>query len=214
MWTYVGIQGIIDYFWTDIIHGINIDPGFDSLSVARAIFTFGRLVAAGLCFVGIPPRIVIGVCIVGAFVTALLALVLPSGNGPLAMLLLYHFFEGPVFPTLFAMIMRGQGRHTKFAATATVMTIGVGTIWPTVVYGFERLHPTDSRAALLIITILFGLLMIWPTMICSRRVLRRWVDPKWSKPKVTATTTPSHGADRDVRNTTAQNSRLEAVPEG
>ncbi|GFZ48049.1 hypothetical protein JCM24511_05797 [Saitozyma sp. JCM 24511] len=210
MWTYVGIQGIIDYFWTDIIRGINVHTGFDSLSVARAIFTFGRLVAAGLCFVGIPPRIVIGVCIVGAFITSLLALVLPSGNGPLAMLLLYHFFEGPVFPTLFAMIMRGQGRHTKFAATATIMTIGVGTIWPTIVYGFERLHPTDARAALLIITILFGLLTIWPTMISSRRVLRRWVDPKWSKPKVTA----NHGAPNEARNTTALNSHLETVPEG
>ncbi|RSH85489.1 hypothetical protein EHS25_004885 [Saitozyma podzolica] len=100
--------------------------------------------SSGLCFVGITPRITIGVCMLGAFATSVLV----------AMLLLYCFFEGPVFPTYFAMIMRGQGKHTKFAAAATTTTIAGFALWTSVVYGIQQQRPAFSRSALLVVVIL------------------------------------------------------------
>jgi hypothetical protein len=100
------------------------------------------------------------------------------------MLLLYYFFEGPMVPTLYAMILRGQGRHTKFAASAIVSSISGSAVWPAIVYGIENLHPTSDRPPLLVVAILFGISTLWPIMLSSRRVLRRWVDPKWSKRRV------------------------------
>ncbi|RSH94150.1 hypothetical protein EHS25_003953 [Saitozyma podzolica] len=181
MWFYVGNQGVVDYFWTSLVQ--DVKPGFESFgsqSVARGIFTFGRFLAAGLCFVGIPPRITISICMFGALVTSILALVLPPCSGALAMLLLYEFFEGPIVPTLFSMIIRGQGKHTKFAATATIMALPGSPVWTTVVYGIQQQYPTFSSPALLVVAILFGISTLWPALLSSTRVLRRWVDPRWS----------------------------------
>ncbi|RSH95859.1 hypothetical protein EHS25_000952 [Saitozyma podzolica] len=185
-WFYCGNREAVIYFWTPLVQ--DIKPGYDSfwsLVIGRSLFTFSRFLAAGLYFVGITPRIVIGVCMLGAFATSVLALVLPQGSGTLAMLLLYSFFEGPVFPTYFAMIMRGQGKHTKFAAAATVTTISGFAFWTSVVYGIQQQRPAFSRSALLVVVILFGISTIWPVILSSRRVLRRWVDPKWSKQRTT-----------------------------
>jgi hypothetical protein len=54
--------------------------------IGRSLFTFGRFLAAGLCFAGITPRITIGVCMLGAFASSVLVLVLPQGRGMLATL--------------------------------------------------------------------------------------------------------------------------------
>jgi fucose permease len=138
-WFYCGNREAVVYFWTPLAQ--DIKPGYDSfwsLVIGRSLFTFGRFHAAGLCFVGITPRVMIGVCMIGAFATSVLALVLSQGSGALAMLFLYSLFEGPVFPTYFAMIMRGQGKHTKFAAAATTTIISGFALWTSVVYGTQQ----------------------------------------------------------------------------
>jgi fucose permease len=185
MWLYIGCQDTVAYFWSPLVQFAK--PGFGSfwsLSVARSVFTASRFLTAGLCYVGVPPRITLGVCFLGACVTSIVALVLPPGGAGLAMLLLYYFFEGPMVPTLYAMVLRGQGRHTKFAASAIVSSISGSAVWPAIVYGIENLHPTSGRPPLLVVAILFGISTLWPIMLSSRRVLRRWVDPKWSKRRV------------------------------
>jgi fucose permease len=219
IWFYCGNREAVVYFWTPLVQ--DVKPGYDSfwsLTIGRSLLSFGRFLAAGLCFVGIPPRFTIGVCMLGAFVTSVLALVLPQGNGALAMLLLCYFFEGPVYPTYFAMILRGQGKNTKFAAAAMTMAISGFALWPSVVYGIQQQHPTFSRSALLVVVILFGISSIWPVMLSSRRVLRRWVDPKWSKQR--ATEASEHGSGSSLwrrsypsRRETALTVHLEAVAE-
>ncbi|RSH89940.1 hypothetical protein EHS25_001926 [Saitozyma podzolica] len=192
IWFYCGNREAVVYFWTPLVQ--DIKPGYDSfwsLTIGRSLLSFGRFLAAGLRFVGIPPRITVGICMLSAFVTSFLALVLPQGSGALTMLLLCDFFEGPVYPTYFAMILRGQGKHTKFAAAATTTAIFGFALWPSVVYGVQQQHLTFSRSALLVVLILFGISTIWPVMLSSRRVLRRWVDPKWSKQR--ATEASQHG---------------------
>jgi hypothetical protein len=110
------------------------------------------------------------------------------------------------------MIMRGQGKHTKFAAAATTTTISGFALWTSVVYGIQQERPAFSRSALLVVVILFGISTIWPVMLSSRRVLRRWVDPKWSKRR--ATESGEHGhVSAPSRRKTAPTAHLEAVAE-
>jgi fucose permease len=213
VWFYGGNREAVFYFWTPLVQDIKprYDP-FWSLTIGRSLLTFGRFLAAGLFFLGGTPRLTIAVCMLSAFATSVLALVLPQGRGALVMLLLYCFFEGPVFPTYFAMIMRGQGKHTKFAAAATVTGISGFALWPSVVYGIQQLHPALSRSALLVVVILFGISATWPVMLSSRRVLRLWVDPEWSKQRVTES--GEHGRGTSVsRCETALTVHLETVAE-
>lgn len=176
----------VNYSWTPIVQYVK--PGSNSfwdLIIARCVLTFGRFLAAWLCFVGVPPRVTLFLSLLGAFLTSLLAFVIPPGSAALILLILYLLFQAPIYPTLFAMIMRGQGRHTKFAATLAVMTIPGGAVWSSVVYSIQLRSPTNLRWPLLMVAILHGISMIWPLVVSTNWVLRRWVDPKWSKVAVT-----------------------------
>jgi fucose permease len=67
-WFYWGNREAVVYFWTPLVQDVN--PWYDSfwsLVIGRSLFTFGRFLAAGLCFVGITPRVMIGICMIGAF---------------------------------------------------------------------------------------------------------------------------------------------------
>jgi fucose permease len=180
---YYGAQESIYYFWVPLVN--DLKPGSDPfwiLVIGRGVFTFSRFLGALLMFRGVPPRIVSLVYAVGAFVTAILTMLLSPGAAALSMLLLTIFFEAPLFPTIFAMGLRNQGRHTKFAATAFTVSICGAGWWPSIVWAVDKSHPRDSRYALRITITLFGVLMFWPLLLSSTRVLRGWVDPRWSKP--------------------------------
>jgi hypothetical protein len=182
MWIYVGLQEPISYFWSNFVQDIR--PGSDTFwdqAISHAVMASGRFLAAALCYFGIPPRITLGISIIGASLTSLLSMLLPQGNAALAMLILIVFFESPIFPTLFAMILRGQGKHTTLASAATTMAISGGAVWPSVVYAVERY---GSNNGLVVIVVLYGVSILWPTMISSSGVLTRWVDPVWSKSRV------------------------------
>jgi hypothetical protein len=91
------------------------------------------------------------------------------------------FFESPVFPTLFATALRGQGRHTKFASVALTTAIGTGALmWEPATYGIER-RTREVRTAFILIAVLCGVQMIYPAMLAARPVLRGMVDPRWSR---------------------------------
>jgi fucose permease len=185
MMVYVGAQEAVSYFWYPLVNDIKpgSDPFWDQ-AISHAVFAFGRFLASGLAYFGIPSRHIIAVYISGAFLFSLLAKVLPEGSAALAMLIIVVFFESAIFPTLFAMILRGQGKHTKLASAATTMAISGGAVWPSVVYGVMNLHPDDATMGLIVVIVLYGVSMLWPAMLSSSDIMRRLVDPKWSKRRV------------------------------
>jgi fucose permease len=97
------------------------------------------------------------------------------------MLILVVFFTSTMFPTLYSMTLRGQGRHTKFAAAVLAMAISGGAVWPSAICAIGPYHPDTSRYPLLVASVLLGILMLWPLIVSSKHSLRRWVDPMWSK---------------------------------
>jgi fucose permease len=213
---YTGARDAVSYFWISLVQ--DAKPGsdpFGNQAISIAANAFGRFLAAGLCYFGIPPRISVGIFAFGAFVTTLLAMVLPRGALVLAMLILITFFESPLFPTMFAIIIRGQGKHTKFTSAALIMAEAGASVWPSIAYAVDQ---GSTRSSLIVTVVLWGVSMLWPGMLSSTRVTRRWVDPKWSKQRVApgepghcAAVAPGSPVFRHEKPFTAH---LDTVPEG
>lgn len=184
MWFYIGAQEILNYYWPTL--SVIIRPSFDDLwgeTLARAVFVVGRFAAAVLCYIGIPPRYVLAGFTVGAFITTITTIVLPISKGTYASLILMEFFESPIFPTIFAIAIRNQGRHTKLTSTMLMMAANGGAVWPAVAYVINRRHDDHSRLLLVPAAVLFGLNSAYPVFLSSAKTYRRWVDPRWSKRK-------------------------------
>jgi fucose permease len=191
MLIYAGAREAVLYFWTPLVQ--DVKPGSDPFgdqALSFAARAFGRFLAAGLCYFGIPPRISVGVFAFGTFLTTLLAMVLPQGSAALSMLILIEFFESPLFPTMFAIIIRGLGKHTKFTSAALIMAEAGAAMWPSIAYAVDR---GDSRSSLIVTVVLRGVSILWPVMLSSTPVMRRWVDSKWSRQRA-ATGEHLHGA--------------------
>ena len=86
------------------------------LAVAHTAFAAARFLAAGLGF-WIKPRVLMLFFFVGAIIFGVLSMNYKEGTG-VAMITMVFFFEGPLFPLIFAQALRGMGKHTK---TASVM---------------------------------------------------------------------------------------------
>jgi hypothetical protein len=182
MMFYVGSQESIAYFWGPYIQSIKPTASrgaFWDLTIAHVLFAASRFIAAGMCYVGFTPRLILNICLTGTFLTTLLAVVLPAGNGAYVCVLLALFFEGPVFPTLFATALRGQGRRTKHVSIAATVAIGFAVIWQSSTWAIYQ-RTTNIRTAFILIAVMCGIQALWPLALDASSVLRRVVDPKWS----------------------------------
>lgn len=190
---YVGAQESAAYFWTPTIQAIKptADP-FWFQTIARATFAFGRFLGSFLCWIGIPPRIVLTLYILGAFLTSLLTMVLPPGNGPLSTQVLLLFFESAIFPTLFALTMRNAGKHTRLTSTLLVSMISGGGVFPSIVYAVNKTHLDQPRYGLRVTVGLYAISFVYGLSLSGTRDIRRWLDPEWSRP-------PNHDDFEPVR---------------
>ncbi|WWD05129.1 hypothetical protein V865_003201 [Kwoniella europaea PYCC6329] len=181
---YVSAQECISFTWNGFME--DIKPTVDAQwmrTIGQGLFFASRTIASFGCYIGIPPRYILGFCITGAFLAALLPMVLPTGNGALGTLILHMFFEGPIFPLVFAMTIRGQGKHTKLTSTALMASISGAAIFPAVSYKVEAIHPSNRLIALIVVCSLYGSCLFFPVILTVNRNLRRWIDPKWSVKK-------------------------------
>jgi FHS family L-fucose permease-like MFS transporter len=124
MFIYLGAQRSVNTYRSSVVE--DRKPSSDQLEInliSRGIFTFGCFLGGGLAYFGVPPRVLLGVYILGAFLTSLLVLVLPQGIAALSMLLMVVIFQSTIFPTLYSMTLGGQGKHAKFAAAAVTIAI-------------------------------------------------------------------------------------------
>jgi fucose permease len=181
MATYVGAQESVSYFWGSI--SLAAYPSFDTSSssaIGMALFALGRFIASGLTYF-FPPRHVLFGYMFGSFLTSLLAMITSPGPAALTFLILLQLFESAIFPLIFAMVLRGQGKHTKFAATGITMAISGGATWPSVVYAVDMSHMGNPRYSIRVTTALYAVATLWPVALSVNTVLRRWLDPAASR---------------------------------
>lgn len=141
------------------------------------MFAVGRFLASGAAYIGIPPRILLAVSMTGALATAIGAWASPSGAGGLSSLILLTFFEAAIFPLLFAVTLRGQGKYTKRVSAGLIMVLSGGAIWPSIAYGINRRRPNQRLLNMVVPVLLHFLCLAHPLVFNISRTMRVFVAP-------------------------------------
>lgn len=133
----------------------------DYLLVAHTAFAVSRFLAAGLTYAAtrhqrLPrPRTILTFCLSMCFIMSLLIVVVHPAKADLMVIpvVLFFFFEGPVWPLIFTMGIRGQGRRTKRAAAFITMGGSGPAFFPFVMYGIIAEGGSVQTAYIVIISL-------------------------------------------------------------
>lgn len=148
--------------------------------VGRGAFAAARFLAGGLCLL-IRPRIILLAALVATAVITIAIVALPTGPAEghpdtvAALIVVLIFFEGPVWPLIFALALRKLGRATKTGAALVTAGAFGGAISPWIVYGIEQAG-VRFRKASFVVVIWSGLACLFPAYLCVVRRAREQVD--------------------------------------
>ncbi|CVK92734.1 related to L-fucose permease [Fusarium mangiferae] len=156
----------------------------DYLLIAHTAFAVSRFMAAGLAYLSVyrsrfpRPRTILTACIAGCFVFALLPVVVrpPNPNLLVIPIVLFYFFEGPIYPLIFAIGLRGQGRRTKRAAAFITMGSSGPGFFPFVMYGIIK-HGGTVRTAFVVVIVLQAVCMSYSVFLQFISDAKQLVDP-------------------------------------
>lgn len=145
---------------TESARGTSISVS-DYLLIAHTAFAVSRFSAAGLTYAAVSrprlprPRNILSFCLVMCFVLSLLVVVVHPDNADLMVIpvVLFFFFEGPVWPLVFTLGLRGQGRRTKRAAAFITMGGSGPAFFPFVMYGIIAKGGSVQTAYIVVIAL-------------------------------------------------------------
>ncbi|KAI0473018.1 major facilitator superfamily domain-containing protein [Xylariaceae sp. FL0804] len=157
----------------------------DYLLVAHTAFAVSRFLAAYLAYLSpthpkVPqPRTVLNICTgFSILFGALVAAVRPSNpNVVFVPIVLFYFFEGPMYPLIFALGLRGQGKRTKRAAAYITMGCSGPAFWPFVMYAIHR-RGGSYRTAFIIVPSLLVIAGLFSLFLDLKRDARALVDAR------------------------------------
>lgn len=151
--------------------------------LAATTFALGRFLFAPLTTIIAPRILLLTVLLLGslfAFLTTITATHI-SPNSTAAFGLVFSFFEGPAFPLIFAIGLRGMGRNTKWAAAGLTAAAsgGAGATW--IMFGIMRSYGGHSasgiRASYWVVVALMVAGCAFPVYLNVCGGARRQVDP-------------------------------------
>jgi MFS family permease len=91
-------------------------------------------------------------------------------------IVLFFFAEGPLWPLIFTLGLRGQGKRTKSAGAWLTMGASGAAFWPFVVYAIIR-RGGSLQTAFVVVVALMGGTMVFPLFLTFVRDGRTLVDP-------------------------------------
>lgn len=134
MFCYVGGQEETSTSFAEYL--ARVAPSLDIASfqaIEHTGFATSRLMAA-FCCIWIKPRFLLIFLYAGVIAFAAAAMSGGTGGKWVAIVVMGKFFEGPLFPIIYAQSLRGLGRHTKDAAVLLTAAIGGGGVWPPIMF--------------------------------------------------------------------------------
>ena len=152
----VGVAALfINYCTEQSLQISNADAAY-LLSVALLVFTIGRFVGTALLRRFAAPQLLT----LFAWINMLLCLVVMFGSGWLSIysLIAIFFFESIMFPTIFALGLKGLGTHTKKGSSFLIMAIVGGAIMP---YAMGLMADSWSTATSYSIPLLCFVVVAW-----------------------------------------------------
>ncbi|VUC36947.1 unnamed protein product [Clonostachys rosea] len=174
----------------------------DYLLIGHGAFAVSRILFSYLLYLSATrprfpkPRKLLSISLVFSFIFALLPVVLKLSNPNLLVIpvILFFFAEGPTWPLIFAIGLRGQGRRTKRAAAFLTMSNSGGGIAPFIIYGIVA-SGGSVRISYIVIVVLQVLIMAYMLLLECVKDVRTMVDPI---PKVPNSTADEEAPSHDV----------------
>lgn len=174
---YVGAQEAIStsfptFIITDVNSTINTT---DELAIAHSTFACTRFLAVLLGFF-IRPRHQLLVFYVGTIILSALAMTY-KGHALLVIIMLLFACEGPIFSLIYAMCLRGLGRHTKNGSALMTAAISGGAIFPPIMNAAARSLPQRTGYSYCVVTAAFAVGTLLPLWVNALPAARKQVDP-------------------------------------
>ena len=113
----------------------SLDPD-NQLAIGHTAFALSRFIAV-IMNIWLKPRFILLFFYLGAIAFAA-ACMNGVGATPVALILLLMFFEGPLFPMIYAQPLRGMGQHTKDAAVLLTAATSGGAIFPAIMFSVKK----------------------------------------------------------------------------
>ena len=174
----------------------------DYALVGHSLFAISRF-SFGFLTLIIAPRHLLMICFIGCIVfTALTASVQTTGNGVSAFILMFFFFEGPIWPLIFAIGLRGMGRRTKVAAAMITAAASGGGLLAFVMWGVQRLSNKSVQYSYLVNVAIFAFGCLFPIYLILVPKARRQVEPYGTAnnlPEHEHNTSDNDGSDTPIR---------------
>ena len=173
---YVGGQEAVASFFEQYIS--IYDPtattsSFYDLAIGHTVFAVGRFITAVLNLYIKPRRILLFLFVACMITTALTTRL--TGHASTAMLVLTLLFESGIFSLIFAIAIRGMGRHTKLAAVFLTAATSGGAVVPPI------LNPVASarglQYAFVVCVAVFAFGIIFPIYLAVVPTAKKQVDP-------------------------------------
>ncbi len=162
----------------------------DYLLIAHTAFAVSRILVAALAYLSVTrprfpkPRTLLTVCVIICFVSSLMFVVLHPSNPDMIVIpvVIFFFAEGPIWPLIYALGLRGQGRRTKRAAAFITMGGSGAAFFPFVMYGI--MHTGGSvQTAFIVIVALQVAMIVYPGYLDISKDARLLVDPGKPEPQ-------------------------------
>lgn len=172
--------------WFEVLLGTLSQPNtpthltlsIDSYSLlSHTTFALGRFIFALLCLI-IQPRVLLLVAFCGGIIFSALTTALHINiNALAAPALMLFFFEGPIWPLLFAIGLRGMGKRTKVAAAFLTAAASGGGPFPFVMWAIQRVSHETIQYSFFVLIVLFSFGTIFPIYLNLVPAARHQVDP-------------------------------------
>ena len=174
---YVGAQESIGttfdrFLQFDVSSTINTS---NELPIAHSTFAATRFITVVLGFF-ITPRHQLLANYVGCIILSTLAMHY-TGHKLIVILMLLFACEGPIFSLIYAMCLRGLGRHTKDGSALMTTCIGGGAIIPPIMNAVARSQPNRIAYSYCIVTAAFAFGTLLPLWVNISPAAKKQVDP-------------------------------------
>ena len=175
-------QGTTNQSEDDNPPGVHVSiPNF--LLIGHTAFALSRFFVGFLTYLSVRyqrlprPRTYLLTFLLLSCLFSLLVVVLRPSNPNIIVIpaILFFFTEGPIWPLIFAMGLRGQGRRTKRAAAFITMGAS-GAAWPIFAqFGIIK-NGGSVQTSFVLIVAFQGLMMLYPTFLSSSGDAKTLVD--------------------------------------
>jgi fucose permease len=153
-----------------------VAPSLDNVAqqaYGHTAFAVARFTAAFMD-IWIKPRFSLLFFYCGAIAFAAAAMHV-TGTGGAAIIVMVMFFEGPLFPQIYAQGIRGMGKHTKDAAVLLTAAIGGGAVLPPIMFAALKIH--NAQYAFCVIAAAYAAGTLYPLWLNAHPIARQISDP-------------------------------------